>query len=243
MSHGCGWYHPLVPLTAARRSAATSPWLSPWTRWGLRRNPFGEPPPEEAGGLVVMPELDEVVAHLGAAPAALQLLGDAGRGKTARLARLGSAFPGSPYVYLPEDEPLPAVPALVSVPLALRLDEAQRLPRRRRRRLFREAARKGHSLAIASHENLGAELEGAGLAVTTRVVAGLDAAQLGAIVARRLTWASGGCCRLPALDHATAERLVARFGDDLRALLDHLYDIFQAALTADDGGSPWARVT
>ncbi len=192
---------------------------------------------------MVMPEIDAVAAHLGAGSAALQLLGEAGRGKTARLARLGAAFPGSPYVYLPEDGPLPAIPDLVSVPLALRLDEAQRLPWRRRRRLFREASRRGSSLAVASHEDLGAELEAAGLAGGTRVISGLDSDGLRAIVANRLAWAADGCCRLPALDHATAERLVARFGDDLRALLDHLYDIFQAALTADDGGSPWARVT
>jgi hypothetical protein len=190
-----------------------------------------------------MPELDEVVAHLGATPAALQLLGDAGRGKTARLARLGSAFPGSAYVYLPEDEPLPAIPELSASPLALRLDEAQRLPRRRRKKLFREAARRGLSLALASHEDLGAELEAAGLKEMTRVVAGLDPHRLRAIVARRLAWASAGVCRVPDLDDATAERLLARFGDDLRALLDHLYDTLQAALAAGDGGSPWARVT
>lgn len=232
-----------MPSATAHLPVAAPLPVSPWAAWGLRRNPFGEPPREEAGGLVVMPELDEVVAHVGAAPAALQLLGDAGRGKTARLARLGSAFPGSVYVYLPEDGPRPAIPDLVSVPLALRLDEAQRLPRRRRRRLFREAARKGLSLAIASHEDLGAELEGAGLAVKTRVVAGLDAAQLRAIVARRLEWASARVCRVPVLDDATAERLLERFGDDLRSLLDHLYDLFQSAPRTDDGGSPWARVT
>lgn len=222
-------------LTAGRTAA------SPWARLNLRWNPFGEPPPEEAASLVVLPEAGELASHLERPAAALQLLGRCGRGKTARLRHLQARFPTTPYLYLPEDGPLPTLPRRESqqppgaasrgpalLPTLL-LDEAQRLPRHRRRRLFRSLAREGAALALAAHRDLTRELESAGLAVRTQVVAGLRPRQLQAVLERRLEWSRRGPGPLPDLEPGP-EELIERFGDDLRSILDHLYERWQEHL-------------
>lgn len=234
-------------MTAAGGAGGPGPVVSPWARLGLRRNPFGEPPPEDAGALIVAPEVEGLAEHLRRAGSAVQVLGQEGRGKTARLRALGLRFPAAPYAYLPEDGPLPELPrvgkAKPSVP-ALLLDEAQRLPRRRRRRLFRTLAERGATLGLASHQDLRRELEDAGLGVETTVAAGLDPERLLAIVERRLEWA-----RLERADrppprpsHAQAEELIRRFGDDLRGLLDHLYEVYQERLSTG-GDERWPSAT
>lgn len=217
--------------------------LFPWARLGLRWNPFGEPPEEDRAGLIVLPEAGELAAPLERPRRVVQLLGHAGRGKTARLRWLERHFPGTPYLYLGEDEPLPTLPWIQAAPSretrpALLLDEAQRLPRRRRRRLFRQVARRGRSLGVSSHRDLTDEMEAAGLEVTTRVVAGLSVTRLLAILDRRLEWARRADAEagaVPRLDHREARRLLDRFGDDLRGLLDSLYEHYQALLDNPPG--------
>ncbi len=214
----------------------------PWSRLGLRWNPFGEPPQDEVASLIVLKGEDELAALLRRPRTVVQIMGEAGRGKTARLRRLQSHFPTAPYIYLGEDEPLPEIPPLIARPLggpALLLDEAQRLPRRRRQRLFREARRAGASLVIATHQNLSNELDGADLFVESITVQGLDPHGLLAILERRIDWArmSGG--RPPRLTIDEARELSMRFGDDLRSLLDQLYEDYQHLLNERGETNRW----
>ena len=210
---------------------------SPWAALGLRRNPFGEPPADEVAELVVPDESDPPPGLLDRPGVALQVLGEAGRGKTARLRWLAARYPRAPYVYLPAGGRRPRLPAISGVagPVALLLDEAQRLPRRARRRLFRSVSRHGLSLALASHDDLEGELAASGLTPTTTVVAGLTPEQLLRIVDRRIDRV-----RLPAgeplrLDRDDAARLIRRHGDDLRGILDRLYEVYQLALGQREG--------
>lgn len=206
---------------------------SPWARLGLRWNPFGEPPPEDVADLVVLPELGTWEEWLRRPRTTAQFLGHQGRGKTARLRRLQASFPGVPYLYLGEDRPLPDLPLLrrreeEGGPVLL-LDEAQRLPRRKRRRLFRRVAELDASLVVGSHEDLAGEMRAAGLEPKTEVVEGLKPDRLRAIVDRRLEWARRSTGE-PAPSVSTdldCSELADRFGDDLRSILDHLYEIFQ----------------
>lgn len=216
--------------------------VSPWRRLNLRRNPFGEPPSDEAGDLVVLPEAEELVAPLRRSRSVVQILGACGRGKTARMRFLEQRFPATPYVYLAEDEPLPELPEIKPRSgggPALLLDEAQRLPRRRRRRLFRRAARVGASLALASHEDLTAELETCGLESRTIRIQGLTVDHLSRIVERRLAWARAAPGPVPGLGRDDAGQLLERFGDDLRSLLDHLYEDYQDRLDRTKENDPW----
>jgi hypothetical protein len=217
--------------------------VSPWLRLGLCWNPFGEPPPEDLAALIVSNSSESPEDWLRQPCTAQQYLGDAGRGKTARLRRLGALFPDVPYLYLAEDAPPPAMPhpATASGPVALLLDEAQRLPARRRRRLFAAVARARRSLVLATHVDLSGELGAAGLACRTAVIAGLGADDLLAILHRRIAWAQADHASpvLPQL--ADAQRLIVEFGDDVRAILDHLYGLYQAWLL-NRGHDPWQGV-
>ncbi|REJ73365.1 MAG: hypothetical protein DWQ36_02090 [Acidobacteria bacterium] len=192
---------------------------SPYARLNLRRNPFGEPTEEELA-LLVVADLGEMTAWLALPGHALQLIGDCGRGKTARLLALRALVePAPPYVYLAEGEPIPALPGSGM----LLLDEAQRLPTRRLRALLRRLDR----IALATHEDLEGELRRAGYEVRTETVAGLDLPTFEAIVERRLEWARLAAGPLPRLAEGGLADLHARHGDDLRSALGELYDIYQ----------------
>jgi len=204
--------------------------LSPWHRLGLRWNPFGEPPPEDLASLVLVSSGEAADDWLRQPGRAQQYLGDAGRGKTARLRRLAAIYPQAPYLYLAEDRPPPPLPdpAAATGPVALVLDEAQRLVPRRRRQLFARVARHRRSLVLASHADLSDEIAAAGLECRTTVIAGLTAAQLSAILERRMAWARLTDDAAPARQApAGAARLISEFGDDVRAILDHLYEVYQ----------------
>lgn len=219
--------------------------VSPWTRLNLRWNPFGEPPVEAVGDLIVVPDETELLDWLRRRRAIIQFLGSGGRGKTARLRLIQCRFPAVPYVYLAEGEPPPTLPRLVTPPEggpALLLDEAQRLPSRRRRRLFREASRTGSVLVLASHQDLDDELCAEDLISHTIIVEGLDEERLMEIVNRRLEWARAGDGPLPMLSRRETRELVDRFGDDLRSLLDELYENYQDLLRRTEKEKRWRDV-
>ena len=187
----------------------------------------------EVADLIVLPEERDLVRILGQPRAAIQILGEAGRGKTARLRLLERRFAGVPYVYLGDDEPVPDLPGISPRKgggPALLLDEAQRLPRRLRRRLFRQVADCGSSLAVASHEDFSLELESAGLAVETISVSGLEVERLLSIANLRIESAREDLGPLPSLSREAARELIEVYGDDLRSLLDRLYEDYQELL-------------
>lgn len=192
--------------------------VSPWAAFNLRRNPFGEPPHEDLPSLIV-PEDVDLAAWFGAPRRAVQFIGEAGRGKTAHLHALRRVFPDGPYLYLGEDRPLPSVPAVPR----LFLDEAQRLPGRLRQPVFRRV----RSIALATHRDLEEELTEAGHEVRTVRIAGMSVRRLQAVLRRRLEWARFGPGEIPGIEIPEAENLVERFGDDLRGVIDHLYEEYQ----------------
>lgn len=192
---------------------------SPWAAWNLRFNPFGEPPAEDIPGLIVE-DLDELKAWVKRPAHALQFLGEQGRGKTARLRAL-EAHLGFPYIYLGEGEPIPSLPQRGG----LLLDEAQRLPKRERRVLFGSI----EQLVISSHQDVESELVAAGWTVKTIEVGGLGPGRLNAILERRIEWARRNVGPLPRVELHTQRELIRRHGDNLRAILDDLYENFQQA--------------
>ena len=210
---------PLFSPAAVPQMPPRPLYVSPFVRLNLRRNPFGEPAPEEVGELVVA-DVESMAGWLSAPRRALQLIGDCGRGKTARLHALRRWWPDVPYVYLAEGAPVPPLPETPR----LFLDEAQRLPRRRRRELFRRV----ESIALATHQDYRRELERAGLEVQTIEVGGADARLLLAVFARRVEWARLGPGRVPSVTARAVEELIGRYGDDVRSMLDELYEVYQA---------------
>lgn len=199
--------------------AVVSAPLSPYARLNLRRNPFGELTRHERAELAVV-EVDRWLAELDRERTALQFLGPCGHGKTTHLLALGRRLPEAVYVYLPEDGPQPRIPH--SRPLLL--DEAQRLSRWQRRRVFTQYG----PLIIASHEDHTQELARAGYRVITEHVAkSSDPQRLQQLLNRRIEASSVGRGPLPWIDLARAAELHRHFGADIRQIERVLYDEFQ----------------
>ncbi len=196
----------------------TRPLGLPFAHLNLRRNPFGEVDLCEQATLALV-ELDEVAQRLKQPGFAVQFMGPCGRGKTTHLVALRAMFPSAAYVHI-------GLSQAVRIPRGdpLLLDEAQRLPKWRRWWIFRRFRR----LALGTHEDLSLELRRAGWEVETIDVASrLDAARLCVMLNRRIEAARRNPGPIPVVSPATAQSLLRRFGDDLRAIQGHLYDRFQ----------------
>jgi hypothetical protein len=203
--------------------------VSPYSRYNLRRNPFGELTREERAELAVV-DAEHWLSFVNSRQAALQFVGECGHGKTTHLLALGRLLPTSVYIYLPEIGPLPPIPAH----RPLLLDEAQRLDRRRCREVFRV----GGPLILGTHQDLGSVLAQAGLAVTTvDVAASQTPEQLMLLLNRRIE--SSRIRReaaVPRIGRQDALTLLRLFGADIRRIEQHLYDQFQRAVQK---GVPW----
>ena len=198
--------------------------LSPYHRYNLVRNPFGELTREQRAELAVVPELESYLTLL--APGgrvALQFIGDCGRGKSTHLLHLAARLPAASYVYFPEDGRRPPLPAGTSV---LVVDEAQRMGWLRQIQMIRS----GRPLVLGTHRDLSRLLSRGGYAVTTIA---LDAAkspdEIAEICNRRIAAAALDPLRpVPSVGLTLARELVTRRGSDVRAIEAELYDSFQA---------------
>lgn len=200
-----------------RRAAGGSRSL-PFAHLNLRRNPFGELDLSLWADLAVV-DVDRFLPRLTQPGYAVQFMGHQGRGKTTHLLAVMRHFPQAAYVHVGEDE-RPRIPH--GQPLVV--DELQRVPPRRRRRLYRRRV----SLVAGTHEDLSGELSAAGFEVELVEVGGsLDVRRLGEILDRRIEAARRGPGRLPRVSRPTAGALIDRFGDNLRGIHWHVYNLFQ----------------
>ncbi len=190
----------------------------PFVHLNLRRNPFGELQFAERAALAVV-EVDRFVDRLKRPGYAVQFLGQKGRGKTTHLLAIMRHFPRAVYVHIGENQRPPIPPGQ-----PLLIDEIQRLPRRRRRRIFR----RGVSLAMGTHQDVSRELIRAGFEVdSVEPAAMLNPRRLHEMLSRRIESSRRGPGPLPQVRLQTAQDMLHRFGDDLRAIESHLYDLFQ----------------
>ena len=192
-------------------------WL-PYAKLNLLRNPFGQLSREDRVAAAVV-DLDIWLPQLKNPKFALQLLGDCGRGKSTHMHAILDCFPDGSYVYLPEDGPIPKIPR--GYPLFI--DEAQRLPWVTRFFAFR----RGVPLVLATHTNLSSPLQRAGYAVeTANVAAKVSTDRLQEIFRRRIELARLGEGEIPNVTTEEIESLVRRFGDNIRAMEEDLYQRF-----------------
>lgn len=194
-------------------------WL-PWAWCNLRRNPFGELLRQERVELAVV-DITSISAGVSGMHTAVQLIGDCGRGKTTRMLVLAASLENSAYVYLPEDQPCPSIPE--GRPLLI--DEAQRLPRAVRRQVFAT----GLPLVLATHRDLTRPLTRAGYQVTTHKIGTTNDPRL---VRQLLNRRIRGACldpraEVPELSAEDAVFLVQRFGSNIRAIENYLYEVVQ----------------
>ena len=194
----------------------------PFGHLNLRANPFGELEPQERAAIAVV-ETEPFVDCLTRSGRAVQFMGDPGRGKTTHLLAIMDHFPEAAYVHIPEGR-RPRIPH--GNPLFV--DEIQRLSPHYRRRVYRRANRRGVPLAMGSHLDVSGELTLAGFVVETVAVADkLDAVRLCEMLNRRIEWVRRDAGPLPEITIRTAQAMMARHGDNVRAIEGYLYELFQ----------------
>lgn len=190
----------------------------PFEHLNLRRNPFCAVSLEEHAELAVV-DVDEYVEWLSEPGRVLEFTGDHGRGKTTHLLAIRRHFRQAPYLRVTEQSDKPERP---DSPVVF-VDEAQFLSRRQARRLFDD----GRSYVVSTHRRLGGVYRRAGLECRRVQLEGLCAGKLRAIARRRIEAARRGEGDVPRLGDDAIEALLDRFGDDLRGIEEHLYEVFQ----------------
>lgn len=191
----------------------------PFAHLNLRRNPFGEVPPEHRGRLAVV-DLDPFLDRLTEPGFVVEFLGESGRGKTTHMRALWDHFRDAPFVKVtnnPRQYHVPRGPVVF-------IDEAQFLMRWHRRRTFRQNKT---SFVVGTHESLASTYERHGLAYESVEVGGTDPDSVAEMIERRVEWARRGPDEVPKVSDRAVTALIERHGDDLRAIEHHLYEIFQ----------------
>lgn len=196
----------------------------------LWRNPFGELTRQERSVLAVC-DLSEALQWLAQAPSPgeriVEFIAPCGHGKSTHLHALAnsSQFANAVYVYVPPTGPYASFPD--GVPLLV--DEADRLPWLMRRKLF--ANRQVHAIAV--HRSLQRGFARRGRCVLTIDVAIHGCAdRLLAILNQRIIASESKPGLSPRLNLSHVNELIRRYGDDIRAMEDYLYEHFQQ-LTGD----------
>ncbi|MEZ4632939.1 MAG: hypothetical protein R2880_19875 [Deinococcales bacterium] len=185
----------------------------------LRFNPFGQLPSEELAQVAVS---DLPLAELGeqlSQGVIIQFLAKSGRGKSTHLHHLRSLFPEAPYYYYPECGPKPV---LGDAPLMF-LDETQRLSLVERLKLWRS----GKNFVIATHLNHVWEFKACGRRFLSVRLRGLTVDKLREVVRGRLEHARRTPGPLPYLSDDDLKKLITRYGDNLYAIENELYEVFQ----------------
>jgi len=205
-------------LRANSRIQPKTPGL-PFAHLNLRRNPFGELPNAERARLAVI-DLDQLLSSLTKPKAALQVIGDCGRGKTTRLLALERALPQALYFRIPEPpEPCPLIPEAT----VLLIDEAQFLSHPRRWRLWRRPGK----LVLGTHRDLSLGLRSARRPVTSIRAADLSNTALAEVFHRRIEAQRRDSGPIPKLSAHSLKSLRRRHGNNLRAMESELYKVFQ----------------
>lgn len=190
----------------------------PFENLNLRRNPFEELTPELRGRMAIV-DTAPYLEFLKGERAALVFIGHCGRGKSTHLLALKQDFPEAPYCYLPEDGPMPKIP---KAPLVF-VDETQRLSWWRRWKLFSGSGR----LILGTHCDELPALKRAKRPVLKVELRSLSLEKLRRIVDSRLDWSRRAPGLIPSLGNDQLELLLQHFGDNIRAMEYHLYEVFQ----------------
>lgn len=164
----------------------------------------------------------------------LQICGIKGAGKTSVLyalmnefSRIGSA---PVYTYVPPDQ---APPKLEIDKSPMLVDEAQRLPRRSRLRLYRKALAltlnsiHNPRLILATHEDFSGEFSQFPLEFETIQLTAPGETDLTLLLEKRIQHFASGAASSVRFEPGAVRYLSNKFGDDLRSMETFLYTYFQ----------------
>jgi len=201
----------------------------PFRRLGFRCNPFRRPTAEEWASLAVLPGgLLEAVRGGGH----VQVIGDAGTGKSTCLRGLAARFAGegrrAGYECLAAGQRRPAT--RVGGLEVLLLDEAQRLTRRERSGLLEglAAGRGRPRMVLGVHEDLTPLFARYGQPLLTVRLGRCPPSHAVAVLSRRLSYFALDDPPATAFSAEAAGYLCAALDGNLRRIDDFLYEFFQA---------------
>lgn len=190
----------------------------PFAHINLRFNPFGELDREDRAKIAVV-DVNQAASFLSQHGRAIQFIADHGRGKSTHLIALHQSFPTAPYTQVHEgDKPVFSQQTLHFV------DSVECLPYKQRQQLYRAA----NSLAITTHQDLSHELNKAGYHTLSLPVSLIKSDVLQQVLLRRIELARRNPGKLPSINLAATHKLQRDYGDNIRAIESHLYNVFQS---------------
>ena len=183
-------------------------------------NPFGGLTDEEIGQSIVPRACcDEICDWIeSGAPGIVELAGRKGRGKTTHLVYLHTLYPAYPIFLLRAG----AAPEIGKVPAGslIFIDSIHHLPLATRLRLYRR-----YRLILTTHLRRAWEYRLAGLPYRSFSFRGLQEEELVRIIQQRVELAAPAQ-DAPVLNRPYLRALLRRHGDDLRSIMNHLFDEF-----------------
>ncbi len=179
----------------------------------LWRNPFGEVSRDERAGLA------EVDLALPSPGEVLQIIGEAGHGKSTHLLALAARLYEAEYEYVPLGST--GLLAVIARRHPLCLDEAQRVAPR----LLRKLLATERTLVLGTHEDLARYSPRP--VRTVRLDQPVTAGKLERMVTRRLNWARREAGPVPTPDADTLAALIDQHRGDVRAIEGALYERYQ----------------
>ncbi|VAW70774.1 hypothetical protein MNBD_GAMMA09-1172 [hydrothermal vent metagenome] len=189
----------------------------PFLHLNLYFNPFGELDCEQRKQLAVV-NLSEYKQSLYNKGLAIQFYADHGRGKTTHLLALHNIYPDAEYIKLyAGDKPE------IFLRDILFIDSIENLSKRKRTDLYRNTA----SIAFTSHTDLSPEIRQAGYQLINIKISVADNMTLKYIFNRRIEYARRTDHSIPVVGMPLIYNLRQRYGDNVRAMEAHLYEIFQ----------------
>ncbi len=205
--------------------------VSPLWDAGFWSNPFRALSDAEWEAIAILPD----AAHdLLRGTAHVQILGDAGAGKSSLLRAMAreatSTGNVAVYEYLPHD----AIGFQSDVPHSawFCLDEAQRLTGTERERLITQGREHRCRLLLATHEDLSPWFADAAMPLLSLDLGDLDAAHFAAVLENRLAYFARTDTPRAKFAPDTHAHLRARFGSDLRGAERFLYEYFAVDVRA-----------
>ena len=189
----------------------------PFAHLNLRFNPFGELTRKQRFEVAVV-DISDLLSLLQKPKQAIQFVADHGRGKSTHLIALHTHFSKAPYTQLHSMDK----PEFKHEPLHF-IDSIENLSKSSRKKLYKKAT----SIAITTHIDLSKELFKAGYDVTTKEISLYDPDLLKIALNKRIELARRSDKEIPCLNISAIQKLKRLFGDDIRSMETHLYEIFQ----------------
>ncbi len=190
----------------------------PFIHLNLRFNPFGELTPDQRKELAVV-NIDSLKASLNKEAVAIQFLADHGRGKTMHLLFLHRYYSSAEYIKIYQDDK----PAF-SMQAVRFVDSVENLSKKSRFDLYNKTS----SIAFTTHTDLSGELTDAGFNVITQNICMDDESILNQIFSRRIKYAQRNAGHVPVVNQLAIKKLKTLYGDDIRSMEAHLYELFQS---------------